>query len=203
MNAAKIKRDLNALAKLDGDVARGLKEVSYPEPRIREQGFQTFLSTLVGQQISTDAAAAIMARVRLLLPTMSAEAMLALEQGALRAAGLSGRKVEYAEGLARAIVDGSFNVSGLGDMDNAAAISSITRLRGFGEWSAEIYIMFSLQREDVFPAGDLALRIALQKLKGIEHRLSEKESRDIVATWSPYRSAGSLFLWRFYRGAPT
>jgi DNA-3-methyladenine glycosylase II len=76
-------------------------------------------------------------------------------------------------------------------------------LRGFGPWSAEIYLMFSLQRSDIFPAGDLALRIALQKLKGIDTPLNEKQSRELVALWSPYRSAGSLFLWHYYRGAPT
>ena len=88
-------------------------------------------------------------------------------------------------------------------MDDQAVIEAITALRGFGPWSAEIYLMFSLQRSDVFPAGDLALRVALQKLKGIADPLSEKQARAIVANWSPYRSAGSLFLWHYYHGAPT
>ena len=88
-------------------------------------------------------------------------------------------------------------------MDDPTAIKTITSLRGFGPWSAEIYLMFSLQRSDIFPAGDLALRIALQKLKGIDTTLDEKQARELVARWSPYRSAGSLFLWHYYRGAPT
>ena len=203
MDQAKIKRHLNALAKLDPDLQRGLKLVCYPAPRIRVQGFETFLSTIVSQQISTEAAAAIMRRVHALLPTMEAQDVLRLPAGALRAAGLSTRKVEYVEALARAIDDDQFEISRLAGMDDQAVVEAITSLKGFGVWSAEIYLMFSLQRSDVFPAGDLAIRIALQKLKGMDDKLNEKQARAVVESWSPYRSAGSLFLWHYYRGAPT
>jgi DNA-3-methyladenine glycosylase II len=203
MNQGKINRHLDALAQLDDDVRRGLELVSYPQPRIRVEGFDTFLSTIVSQQISTEAAAAVMRRVRALLPRMEAAALLDLPEGVLRTAGLSARKVEYAQGLAQAIVDQSFDVPRLSAMDDQAVIEAITSLRGLGVWSAEIYLMFSLGRADVFPAGDLALRIALQKLKGLEQALNEKQAREMVENWAPYRSAGSLFLWRYYRGAPT
>ncbi len=203
MDQSKIKRHLDALAKLDPDLRRGLKLVRYPAPRIRKQGFETFLSTMVSQQISTEAAAAIMRRVHALVPSMEAEDVLRLPAGALRTAGLSTRKVEYAESLARAIVENQFDVSNLSEMEDEVAIKAITSLKGFGAWSAEIYLMFSLQRADIFPAGDLALRVALQKLKGIEKPLSEKQAREVVEPWAPYRSAGSLFLWHYYRGAPT
>lgn len=203
MNQAKIKRDLDALAKRDADLRRGLKLVRYPAPRIREQGFETLLSTIVSQQISTEAAAAIMGRVRALLPTMQAEAVLHLPDGALRTAGLSTRKVEYVQGLANSIVENRFDVTSLPAMADQAAIETITSLKGFGVWSAEIYLMFSLQRSDIFPAGDLALRIALQRLKGFDESLNEKDARAVVEDWAPYRSAGSLFLWHYYRGAPT
>ena len=203
VNQQKIKRHLNKLALLDADLERGLELVRYPRPRIREQGFATLLSTVVGQQISTQAAAAVMRRVRALLPRMEATEVLQLPPGALREAGLSLRKVEYVEGLAQAMAEGSFDPSQLEAMDDPMAIKAITALRGFGPWSAEIYLMFSLQRSDIFPAGDLALRIALQKLKGIDTALDEKQARELVAAWSPYRSAGSLFLWHYYRGAPT
>jgi DNA-3-methyladenine glycosylase II len=199
----KIKRDLDALARLDPDLRRGLKLVRYPAPRIRVQGFETFLSTIVSQQISTEAAAAIMRRVHALLPTMAAQDVLRLPSGALRAAGLSTRKVEYVDGLAQAIADNRFEISRLAEMDDQAVVEAITSLKGFGVWSAEIYLMFSLQRSDVFPAGDLAIRIALQKLKGMDDKLNEKQARAVVESWSPYRSAGSLFLWHYYRGAPT
>ena len=203
MDQAKIKRHLNALAKLDPDLQRGLKIVRYPVPRIRVQGFETFLSTIVSQQISTEAAASIMRRVQALLPSMEAQDVLRLPAGALRAAGLSGRKVEYVEDLARAIDENRFEIWRLAEMEDQAVIEAITALRGFGVWSAEIYLMFSLQRSDIFPAGDLAIRVGLQKLKQIDGKLGEKQAREMVESWAPYRSAGSLFLWHYYRGAPT
>ena len=203
MNQARIKRDLDLLAEQDRDLRRGLDQVGYPLPRIREPGFETLLSTIVSQQISTDAAAAIMRRVRVLLPDMQAQELLRLPGGALRRAGLSERKADYAESLARAIVNREFDPLALADMDDASAIGSITSLRGFGRWSAEIYLMFSLQRGDVFPAGDLAIRVGLQKLKRLEEALEENQARELAAAWAPYRSAGSLFLWHYYRGAPT
>jgi len=203
VNAAKIKRHLKALAAIDADVERGLALVGYPAPRIREQGFETLLTTIVGQQISTEAAAAIMTRVRVLLPAMRAEQVFDLAPGALREAGLSRAKVDYVECLAREITELSFDPSSLPAQDDQSAIESITALKGFGRWSAEIYLMFSLQRSDIFPAGDLAIRVALQKLKGLDEKLNEKQARELVSDWSPYRSAGSLLLWHYYRGAPT
>ncbi len=188
---------------MDPDVKTGLQLVRYPPPRIREEGFATFLSTIVSQQISTEAAAAIMQRVRALLPGMEAAEVLQLPTGSLRAAGLSARKVEYVEELARAMLSKQFDPAKLAQMEDQAVIETITSLKGFGPWSAEIYLMFSLQRSDIFPAGDLALRIALQKLKGIDEALNEKQARAVVESWAPYRSAGSLFLWHYYRGAPT
>jgi len=203
VNQAKIRRHLDRLALRDEDLRRGLELVRYPKPRIRAPGFETLVSTIVSQQISTEAAAAVMRRVRELLPRMQASDVLQLPPGALRSAGLSLRKVEYVEGLAQAMAQDRFDPARLAAMDDEAAIRAITALRGFGAWSAEIYLMFSLQRSDIFPAGDLALRIALQKLKGIDTPLDDKQARELVGPWSPYRSAGSLFLWHYYRGAPT
>ncbi|MFV2033201.1 MAG: DNA-3-methyladenine glycosylase [Gammaproteobacteria bacterium] len=157
---------------------------------------------IVVQQISTAAAAAIMRRVRKLLPHMLASELLRLPPGALREAGLSNRKVEYSQRLAEAIVNGDLIPDVLASLDDKQAIETITALRGFGVWSAEIYLMFSLQRRDIFPADDLALQVALQRLKGLPQRPTAKQARTLIAHWSPWSSAGSLFLWHYYRGAP-
>ena len=193
---------MDSIARVDAEVARALGAIGYPRPRIRAQGFETFFSTIVSQQISTEAAAAIMQRVRKLLPRQDPSSLLGLPENALREAGLSMRKVEYAQGLAQAILDGEFVPGDLPALDNDAAVQAITALRGFGVWSAEIYLMFSLQRNDIFPADDLALQVALQRLKGLEQRLTSKQARALIEHWSPWRSAGSLFLWHYYRGAP-
>ncbi len=202
MDQATIRRHLDALAQADADLRAGLDRVGYPLPRLREPGFATLFAIIVGQQISTAAAAAILARLQALAPELEAEAVLALPAGALREAGLSARKVEYALGLAGAIAAGDFDPARLAALDDAAAIDAITQLRGFGVWSAEIYLMFCLRREDIFPAGDLALRGALQKLRRRAQVLDENQARQLAAAWSPYRSAASLFLWHYYRGAP-
>ena len=203
LTAQQIRHDLRQIAAADRDVEIALEQYGYPPPRIRAQSFETFVSTIVGQLISTEAAAAIMKRVHALLPDITAQALLELPGGALRAAGLSNRKVEYAEGLAQAIVNGQFNIEHLATLSDQEAIKRITDLRGFGNWSAEIYVMFALQRPDIFPSGDLALQIALQRLKKSTQRPTAKQASQLTEHWSPWRSAGSLFLWHYYRGAPT
>lgn len=203
MNRAIIKKGLDAIASEDKDVKKALQLIGYPQPRIRPAGLDTLVATIVSQQLSTKAANAIMARVRDLLPELTAPAVLALRKSTMRKAGLSERKVEYIRGLAKAIQTGEFNPDHLDSMDDSSAIAVITNLRGFGEWSAEIYLMFSLGRRDIFPGNDLALQVALQKLKRLRQRPTPAVARKAVAHWAPWRSAGSLFLWHYYQGAPT
>jgi len=202
LDQEQVINDIDSIARVDAEVARALVSIGYPQPRIRAQGFETFFSTIVSQQISTEAAAAIMQRVRKLLPRINASSLLGLPENALREAGLSMRKVEYAKGLAQALLDGVFVPGDLPALDNDEAVQAITALRGFGVWSAEIYLMFSLQRNDMFPADDLALQVALQRLKGLTQRPTPKQARALIEHWAPWRSAGSLLLWHYYRGAP-
>jgi DNA-3-methyladenine glycosylase II len=198
MNKTQIKKGLDAIASVDKHVAKALDVIGYPKPRLRPAGFETFLETIVSQQISVKAAASILARVRTLLPVCDAESLLAIPNDQLRAAGLSQRKAEYLQGLARAIVDGNFDPESLDKMDDESAIESIVRLRGFGRWSAEIYLMFSLGRPDIFPADDLILQVSLQKVKRLKTKPTPKVARQKVEHWGPWRSIGSLFLWHYH-----
>lgn len=202
MNETKIAESIDYLADIDPDIKDALPNVGPPPPRIRPVGFETFFTTIVSQQISTAAAGAIMARVRARLPVLTAEAVLLTPPEALREDGLSHRKIEYAKGLASAITEGTFSINTLEQLDDQAAIDQITALRGFGRWSAEIYLMFSLQRQDIFPADDLAIQVGLQKLKKLEEKPSAKTARQLTEHWAPQRSTGALFLWHYYHGAP-
>ncbi len=202
MNAEDIDYGMKALALADQDIERALAELGPPPPRIRPKGFETFLSTIVSQQISTEVARVIMARVTALMPEITAKELIAVNDQDLRDAGMSWRKVEYAKGLAEAVHTGIFDVDGLERLSNKEAIEAITGLRGFGCWSAEIYLMFSLKRQDIFPADDLALQVALGRLKGLADKPTPKQARDLVEHWAPWRSVGALFLWHYYRGAP-
>ncbi len=203
MNKNIIKQGLDEIALIDKDVAAALLIFSYPEPRLRPVGIETFFSIVVGQQLSTHAAAAIMGRARELLPELNAQSILSKTDEELRGIGLSKQKISYIKGMSEAIIAGSFDPDDLRDLDNETAIKTITALKGFGPWSAEIYLMFSLQRQDIFPSGDLALLIALQKLKGLDEKPTPKEAQEIIKHWSPWRTVGSLFLWHYYHGIPT
>ena len=127
------------------------------------------------------------------MSTIEAKALLDLPVLALREAGLSQRKVEYAQGLAEAIIRGDFDPEALTKMGDVEAIEAITQLRGFGPWSAKIYLMLSLRRQDIFPADDLILLTSLQRLKNLPNRPTPKVARGMILHWSPWRSAGSLF----------
>jgi len=180
MNKAHIKQALDAIAKVDRSLAFALNQMTYPEPRIRPAGFETFLNTIVSQQISTKAAATIWQRVCSLMTDITPNALLALNDKQLREAGISQRKMEYAQGLAESIVSGQFDPDRLAKLDDEQAIEQIIQIRGFGRWSAEIYLMFSLQREDIFPADDLILLTSLQRLKGLSERPTPAVARNII-----------------------
>jgi len=202
MDQRHINRALNALAKRDDDVREALTAYGKPKPRIRPEGFETFVNTVVAQQISTHAANAIMGRVRKRLPRLTPRTLMKVSDEDLRAAGLSYRKIEYLRGLAEAELSGQLGIKKLGELSDEEAIERIVQLRGFGRWSAEIYLMFSLGRRDIFPADDLALQVALGRLKGLDKRPTAKEARALTESWAPYRSAASLFLWHYYQGQP-
>ena len=202
MNQKHLQHHLKQLAQLDSDLAQALQRYGAPAPRQRPEGFETFLSTIISQQISTAAANTIMNRVRVTLPSLTPEGLDQVTDAALRAAGLSTRKIEYARGLALATQTGTLLIDQLSGLEDAQVIEHITRLRGFGVWSAEIYCLFSLGRPDIFPADDLALQIALARLKGLEVKPTPKAARALTQHWQPYRSAGALFLWHHYHEIP-
>jgi DNA-3-methyladenine glycosylase II len=203
MTQKDIVRDLKALGKVDDDFGRAIKEVGLPEERRADVGFKTFMGIVVGQQLSVKAAATIRGRlIEATKPNLTPEAYLKLSEEDLRAIGLSRQKVRYCDGLARAVISGGFKQDDLPKMENDEAIKSITALLGFGRWSAEMYLMFSLGRPDVWPADDLAVQEAVRRLKGLKLRPNQKEMDKIAKKWSPYRSAAALFLWHYYAKAP-
>lgn len=201
MNKTVLKKSINAIAAIDNDVKQALSIVGYPAPRNRPAGFETLVNIIVSQQLSVSAANAIMLRVRKCLPNMTAQAATRIQNRTLRKAGLSERKVEYVKHLAKQIHSGTLELEQLENTDDQKALATITQLHGFGVWSAEIYLMFSLDRRNIFPAGDLALQLALQKLKHLNSKPTPTVARKIVTHWSPHLSAGSLFLWHYYQGA--
>lgn len=194
---------LDALARTDPDVAAALERLGQPDARQREPGFATFLHIILAQQVSVASAAAVWRRLDRALGSEPTPArILALGEEGLRALGFSRQKAGYACGLAEAVLAGRFAIETLPMLDEEAAVAAITGLRGFGRWSAEIYLLFALGRVDVFPADDLAVQLAWQRLKRLDFRPTARQLRQLAEPWRPYRGAGAILLWHCYMAAP-
>ena len=199
LTADQLQTSLDAIAASDADIARALAAVGYPEPRIRDRGYATMLRTIVGQQVSAKAAAAVYGRVEALLGQgCPAEALLAASEEELRGCGLSRQKQGYARSLAELTTSGELRLDTL-PADDEEAIALLTRIKGIGRWSAEIYLLFAEGRADIWPAGDLAVQIAVGKIKRMEERPGEKAVRELAEAWRPHRGAAAIFAWHAYQ----
>lgn len=193
-----LSEGLQALARADSDVARALDEAGLPQLRSREPGFEALLGAIVSQQISKAAAQTVWDRLAAAAHPLSAESLLALDEEALRGAGLSRQKAVYARSLAEAVVSGSIDLGGLAALPDEAVIEQLVALKGIGRWSAEIYLLFALGRADAFPADDLALMIGAQRLKRLEERPNRAALLEIAEVWRPWRGPAALLLWHYY-----
>lgn len=190
---------LQRLAEADPDLA-GIEAAAGPLPwRRRPAGFEGLLQAIVGQQISNMAALAIWGRLRVVEGALDPAGLLALDDAALRAAGLSRPKVAHARALAEAFADGRLEAGALAAMEDEAAIAAIASVRGLGRWSAEVYLLFALERPDVFPAGDLALAAAAAQLKGLPARPNPVALRGMAEAWQPWRGLAARLLWHHWR----
>jgi DNA-3-methyladenine glycosylase II len=203
LTAEQLKGSLDALAGIEPAFAAGLARAGYPPERVRERGYESLLRTIVGQQVSVQAAAAIWAKVAAAVgDTTDPAAVLAASDEALRAAGLSRQKASYARSLAEEVLSGRLDLDHL-PADDEEAIAALTRVSGIGRWSAEIYLLFAEGRPDVWPAGDLAVQIEIGKLLGHEARPSEKATRLLADSWRPHRGAAAIFAWHHYSHVKT
>ena len=198
LSETELRWRLDALAAAEPAFARGLAEAGYPAPRIREPGYGTMFRTIVGQQVSVAAAAAIWRRLEELLGAdVPAASVLAADEAALRACGLSRQKISYARSLAALTLSGELDFDRL-PKDDEEAIALLTRIRGVGRWTAEIYLLFAEGREDIWPAGDLVVQIQAGRLLGLEERPSEQLTRALAEPWRPHRGPAAIFLWHHY-----
>jgi len=190
---------LEALAARDADIARHFAACGLPPARRQLKGFAGLLRIVVAQQVSAHAARAIIARLAAAARPLTPEAFLALDDEALRSIGLSRQKIRYGRALAEDVLAGRLNFRALGCMDDEAAIAHMVRAKGIGRWSAEIYLLFALRRPDIWPADDLAVQVAAQRLKGLEARPARENMIALAEPWRPHRSAAARFLWHIYR----
>jgi len=198
LSSEQLRQSLDALAAMEPGFAAGLARHGYPEPRIRERGYLTMLRTIVGQQVSVQAASSIWRKLEEAFGEALDPAILSVTSDEdFRAAGLSRQKAGYVRSLAELIQSGELDLSALPE-DDEEAIALLVRIKGVGRWSAEIYLLFAEGRSDIWPAGDLAVQEEVGQLLGHDARPSEKLVRALAEGWRPHRGAAAIFAWHHY-----
>ena len=197
------ERRRQELAASDSVMADLIAELGDWDVKARRRGVEkpdaygALLRAIVGQQLSTKAAATIHGRVLDLFGgrTPAPEELLETDVAALRGCGLSGRKVTYVQDLARHVISGELELDRLDQFSDEEVIAEIVAVRGLGRWTAEMFLIFHLERPDVFSGGDLGLRKAIQLSRGMDEMPSPAEAIEIAERWSPNRSLASIYLW--------
>lgn len=193
-----INAAVDELARREKAFAEVLEKHGPPEPRVSEPGATTLLRTIVGQQVSVAAARSMWTKLEAGFGSPpDLNKILNASDEALRVAGLSRQKAGYARSLAGLVLSGELQLDRLPD-DDEDAIALLTKIKGIGRWSAEIYLLFAEGRTDVWPAGDLAVQIEIGKLFGLEGKPSEKQLRELAEKWRPHRGAVAVLAWHSY-----
>jgi DNA-3-methyladenine glycosylase II len=194
-----MRRDpvLGALIKRIG--ACGLAE------RQRKDHLTALVGSIVSQQLSTKAASTIFGRLLALFPDETIpgwHGILMLDDATLRGVGLSGQKVSYLRDLCARISDGRLVLEQLDTLGDEEVIERLTAVKGFGRWTAEMFLMFRLHRPDVLPVGDLGILKAVQRLYGLRQKPKPERLLKIGEAWRPYRSVSCWYLWQSLRIEP-
>ena len=173
--------------------------------RQRKDHLTALIGAIVSQQLSTKAAATIFGRFAALFPDnqiTNAAAIDTFDDATLRGVGLSGQKVSYLRDLSARIADGRLNLDELNALPDEQVIERLTAVKGFGRWTAEMFLMFRLHRPDVLPAGDLGIVNAIQRLYRLRKRPDPKRILKMGEAWRPYRSVASWYLWQTLKNEP-
>lgn len=183
----------------------GTGNVSERPADVPDDHYGAVARAIIGQQLSTRAAAAIYRKLteRYDGRLPSPEEVLAEDPDELRtAAGLSHAKVQYLRSLAEHVLDGSLALDALSTLPDAEVVAALTAVKGIGQWSADMFLIFHLNRPDVLPVGDLGIRKAFHAVYGLAQLPAAPEMLAIAEPWRPYRTLGSLYLWHSLSATP-
>ncbi len=185
------------LRRLDPKWAAIIDEVGPCKLEPRPDRFGTLVRAIIGQQISSKAAASIDRRVRDLAGEIhEPEGILRLGEAGLRTCGLSGVKARYVLNLAQAVKDGSVPLDEVHAWEDEAIVAALTSIKGIGPWTAEMFLIFALGRQDVLSVGDLGIRAGLKSFHGLEELPNPKVCRELAEPWRPYRTVAMWYLWK-------
>lgn len=201
LNEASLSRAVEALAAADPDLARVVEAFGCPPLWERATGFPTLVYIILEQQVSLASARAAFSRLSEAGP-VTPQTFLRFSDAELLTIGFSRQKAGYCRGLARSVLSGDLDLGALEELQDDAAGTALTRLKGVGPWTASIYLLMALRRPDIWPRGDIALLQALQELKALPARPTDEEALVFAEAWRPWRAAAARLLWHWYLSTP-
>lgn len=198
-----MKKAILHLSERDRRLAGVIERVGKYAIQYREPHFETLVRSIVYQQLSGKAAATIYGRLAetAKVDPLTPESILKLRPQKLRTLGLSQQKLDYIRGLAKLAREGEVDFAGCSAMDDACVIEHLTKAKGVGVWTAQMFLIFALRRPDVLPLGDLGLRTAMQRTYGLAEPPKPAEMAQIAEPWRPYSSVATWYMWRSLDGS--
>jgi DNA-3-methyladenine glycosylase II len=188
----------DTLAQQDKDLKNIFVDHGYPPMWTRPNTFESLIHIILEQQVSLASALATLNKLRERLTEITPEGLLLLSDEELKACYFSRQKTTYARHLAQAIVTGTLDLAALETLSDEEIRNNLTQLKGVGNWTIDVYLMFVLQRTDLFPIGDLAAVNALKQLKKLPAHTTREDLLAIAETWKPYRTVATMLLWHYY-----
>jgi DNA-3-methyladenine glycosylase II len=178
---------------------------TYGDPPLwqRASGFRTLVHIILEQQVSLSSAKSMLLRLETAVQPFTPERFLEVGDEHLRRLGVTRQKSAYVLHLSDEIVRGELNFRRLARLSNDEALVTLTRIKGIGLWSANIYLLMAMRRADIWPAGDLALAVAIHELKNLKKRPSQEELEAFAEQWRPHRAVAARMLWQYYLGRKT
>ena len=186
------------LATDDPDLQSIIQQYGYPPFWKRTASFETLVHIILEQQVSLAAALTALNKLKEKVGEITPVNLLLLSNEELKACYFSRQKIIYTRHLASELISGQLNLEELNTMDNDTVRSTLTKLKGIGNWSVDVYLMMVLQRCDIFPLGDVALITSIKETKGLSKETSRKEIAIIAEKWKPYQTVAAFILWHSY-----
>jgi DNA-3-methyladenine glycosylase II len=186
------------LAERDLDLSRVLDRIGPPPLWARRPGFATLVHIILEQQVSLASAKSAFNKLRAAISAVTPDRFLTLDDTTLKAIGFSRQKMGYCRLLAQALIDREIDLTKLNKMNDVDVRIELKKLKGIGDWTADIYLLMAMRRPDIWPRGDLALLIAMQELKRFSVKPTQEQFDEIGERWRPYRSIAARMLWHFY-----
>jgi DNA-3-methyladenine glycosylase II len=188
------------LASQDEHLARILQTYGHPPLWDRPATFTTLVRIILEQQVSLKSADSMFRKLRAAVKPVTPQNLVVMGSDYLRSLGLTRQKTAYLLNLSSAIMERNLNLRKLTRMPDVEVKQTLMRIKGLGAWSADVYLLMAMRRADIWPAGDLALAVAVKELNGLERKPTFAELEEIAEKWRPHRSVAARMLWQYYLG---